>query len=56
MENPASWNKTQKLIAEAIHEHTIDMNSGIIGFSQIIYIYRKLKENNLLKEEYNAEN
>lgn len=54
MENPASWNKTQKLMWEAIKDFDKDINDGIIGHSWIMYIYNKLKENHYLRTDEEA--
>lgn len=48
MENPNTWNKTKRIIAEAITEHS---KNKPYGLSLVTVIYNKLLEEDLLKEE-----
>lgn len=50
MEDPATWNETQKAIAQAINEDQKEADAGVCGYSLITKIYNTLKEKDLLKE------
>lgn len=52
MENPATWNKAEQVIAEAIDEHNKALESGLLcGPSIVRRIHTKLHVAGLLKEE-----
>lgn len=54
MENPNSWNKVQKLISIAFNEYMDDVIKGVIGCSETMYVYNKLKENHYLRTDEEA--
>jgi hypothetical protein len=51
MENPETWNKIQKVIAEAIDDHEKALQSQICGVSLVSRIYNKLLKNGMLLKE-----
>lgn len=42
MENPLCWNEIEKTIDAAIRVHQEDMDEGVIGASDVRYIYDAL--------------
>lgn len=50
MENPLSWNETQCAINEAMQNHDDDVGRGLVGASDVMYIYNALLTRGLLKE------
>jgi hypothetical protein len=55
MENPDTWGKAEKVIAEAVREAAVAHQHGIIGWSQPKRIAEALRQAGLLKEEATQE-
>lgn len=50
MENPLSWNDIEKTIFAAMVAHNKDMADGLVGASDVRYIYDALKNKGYLNE------
>lgn len=51
MENPVSWTKAHVVIDDALHAFEVSEKSGLIGGSEVNYVYHALKNAGYLLPE-----
>lgn len=52
-ENPLNWNDVQRVIDAALRKHRTDMESGVVGWSDVMYIYNALVASGYLIDQRN---
>lgn len=55
MENPGTWGKVKRAIADALTEYNRQLMSGMCGLSEVSVIYNKLHEKGFVVEDTKEE-